>query len=158
MKRLLIALVLIGVLYILGQMVVSGIKTYTQGASLVLSGLSAKDIQSTVREYYNKKVLSDGKILSDDTDIQITPAYVNNDRELDIIARIESTDTCGGGGCLTTLFIQNEGTLEPVSFTYAVKEIQVLESITNQMHDIRINNDKDKVFVWSGEQYLPIEK
>ncbi len=154
MKRILLTLILIGAIYVLGQMVVSGIKTYTQGASLILSGMSRDTIESVVRTQYNEHILKDGAILPEDTVFVLTPVHLNSDRDLDIIARVESAATCGGGGCITTLFIRTEdGLLEPLSFAYAVKEIEVLESVTSGMHDIRLNGNIDSTMVWDGKQY-----
>ncbi len=154
MKRLLIALILMGVVYVLGQMVVSGIKTYTQGASLILSGMSRDAIHDVVRTHYNEHVLTNGTALPEDSVFLLTPVHLNSDRDLDVIARVESAATCGGGGCITTLFLRTEdGLLEALSFAYAVKEIEVLESVTLGMHDIRLNGNIDSTMIWDGNQY-----
>jgi Na+-translocating ferredoxin:NAD+ oxidoreductase RnfG subunit len=154
MKRLLLTLILIGIIYVLGQMVVSGIKTYTQGASLVLSGMTKDAIHDVVRAHYNEHILTNGTTVPDDAVFVLTPIHLNTDRDLDIIARVESPATCGGGGCITTLFVRTEdGLLESVSFAYAVKELEVLESVTNEMHDIRLNGSMESTMVWDGKQY-----
>ncbi len=154
MKRLLLVIILIGVIYVLGLMVVSGIKTYTQGASLILSGMSKDAIHDVVRAHYNEHILTDGTALPEDAAFVLTPVHLNSDRDLDLIARVESADTCGGGGCITTLFVRTEdGLLTPLSFAYAVKEIEVLESVTDGMHDIRLNGNIDGTMVWDGNQY-----
>lgn len=154
MKRLLLTLILIGIVYVLGQMVVSGIKTYTQGASLTLSGMSKETIHNVVRAYYNEHVLTGGSIVPEDAVLVITPTHLNTDDNLDIIARVESTATCGGGGCITTLFVRTlDGLLEPVPFAFAVREIEILESVTMGMHDLRINGDIDSTMVWDGTEY-----
>lgn len=154
MKRLLLTLVLLGIIYVLGQMVVSGITTYTQGASLILSGMSKDAIHDIVRTHYNEHILTHGISLPEDATIILTPTHLNSDHELDLIVRVESAATCGGGGCITTLFIRTEdGLLKPLSFAYAVKEIEVLESVGNGMHDIRLNGNTDSTMVWDGNQY-----
>lgn len=154
MKRILIILILIGIIYVLGQMVVDGIKSYTQGASLVLSGIRTEALHDVVRTYYAEHILTEGVTVPSDANIIFIPVHLNTDLNLDVIARVESDATCGGGGCITTLFIHTEdGLIEPVPFAYAVKKIEVLESITSGMHDIRINGDINSTMIWDGKQY-----
>lgn len=154
MRRMLLTLILIGVVYVLGQMVVSGITTYTQGASLILSGISSDAIHDVVRTYYNEHISINDTRLPEDVKFVLTPVHLNNDRNLDVIARIESPTTCGGGGCITTLFVRTEDNLlEAIPFSYAVKDIEVLESVTQGMHDIRLNKSIDSTMIWDGNQY-----
>ncbi|QQR65153.1 hypothetical protein IPH92_01050 [Candidatus Kaiserbacteria bacterium] len=154
MKRLLLTFILIGVIYVLGQMVTSGIETYSEGASVLLSGMSTATIHDVVRAHYNEHIAINDFVLPEDAQFVLTPVHLNSDRDLDVIARIESDATCGGGGCITTLFIRSEdGLLTPIPFAYAVKEIEVLESVTSGMHDIRLNGSTDGTMVWDGNQY-----
>lgn len=153
MKRLVITLVLIGIVYVLVQMVISGVKTYTNSASVILSGIDTKTMYATIRSHYNSEIFHNEKVLPDDAKIIITPAYINTDEKIDFVVRVESKDTCASTGCITTLFTQTDfGTVKPVaSFAFAIQSIEVLESITNQMHDIRIN-DKSTL-KWNGTEY-----
>ena len=155
MKRIIIALILVGIIYVLVQIVFSDIKTFSNGASALMSGVHKNEVETIIRKYYNTHVLTDGKMLSSDAKILLTPTYLNTDHTTDIVARVESNDTCGGGGCITTLFLHNDdtGEFEPIEFTYAVKEIAVLESVTNGMHDIKINNDAQMTLIWDGNRY-----
>ncbi len=153
MKRLIITLILVGIVYVLVQMVISSVKTYTNNASVILSGIDTKAMYTTIRSYYNTEIFHNEKVLTNDAKIDITSAYINTDGNLDLVVRVESGDTCTSTGCITTLFTQTDfGTIVPVpSFAFAIKSIEVLESISNQMHDIRINDES--VLKWNGAEY-----
>ena len=104
--------------------------------------------------YLIPHIATHGTQLPEDTKFVLTPVHLNNDHELDVIARIESTATCGSGGCVTTLFVRTEdGLLEAIPFSYAIKQIEVLESVTQGMHDIRLNESIGSTMIWDGTQY-----
>lgn len=152
MKRLLLIIILICIVYVFGRMVFSGAQTFSNNATIVLSGISNKKSQEIIRNHYEKEVLHGKNTLAKDAGIIMTPAYVNTDTDIDIIARVESKDTCGSGGCITTIFLQtNPGVIEPLSFAFAVKSLRVLDTITQGMHDIEINDSS--VLVWNGKEY-----
>jgi hypothetical protein len=151
MKRVLITIILIGIIYVLGQMIFSGMNTFMSDASIIMSGISQNEIETVVREHYNVHILDEDVALSEDANIIATPAYIDNDKTLDIVVRVESEATCGTGGCITTLFKRAGKSLIALPFEYAVKEIAVMESVTNHMHDIKINNNT--VLTWDGNRY-----
>lgn len=154
MKRLILALGLLAVTWFIGTFVVTELKAYINNASLIMSGISSNTIQTIVREHINADILGDGVTLNDTAQIHIQTAYINDDSNKDIIATTESAETCGTGGCITTIYLQNEiNEFVPISFAYAVKEILVENSMTNHMHDLRINNNNENIMVWNGDAY-----
>jgi len=154
MRRLLITIILVGVVYVLGTLVVKQIQIYTHDASLIMSGANSRELQSIILDYFNTAILHNGQTLDPDTVITTRIEYINTDSRKDIIATIDSPATCGSGGCIATIFLQNDsGAFLPINFAYAVKQIEVENSITNQMHDLIINGNKETPMKWDGEQY-----
>jgi hypothetical protein len=152
MKRASIVIVLLIILYFLTQVVISRVQTFTNSASVIMSGVNTAELHELIRNHYNEHVFKHEKELASGAKIIPTPAYINSDQDLDIVVRVESDDTCGSGGCITTIFLQTDiGTFEPVPFTYAIKSFKVLETLTNQMHDIQVNGDG--LITWDGSKY-----
>lgn len=154
MKRLLIAILLIAVIYVLGQMVLREANVYLNNASLALSGINKDQLQNTIRKHFNTRVLQNGVRVGEDAKFDIRLEYLNSDTEKDVIATVNSNATCGTGGCLTAFYIKNEsGAFEPVNFVSAIKSLEVEPTITNGMHDIIVNGDTDNVLRWDGQRY-----
>lgn len=153
MKRLLLTILLIIVIYFAGKMLLSLIQTYTNGASLIMSGVSQTELRNTVINHYNT-ILSDKDTVSTDAEVDLRTEHINTDNKLDVIATAHTDASCGSGGCITTIFLQNEfQEFVPISFAYAIKHIEVLGSVTNDMHDLMLNNDKRSKLIWNGSTY-----
>ena len=155
MKRLLLILVLVAIIYVLGVLTYEEIGVYRNNASLILSGIDKSKIIKTVKNHFNETILTDGNSLDDSADIILRLEYINDDTLKDIVATVKSSQTCGSGGCITTIYLQNEfGGFESINFIYAVKDIIIEPSITNQMHDITINGAKGNIMTWDGVRYV----
>jgi hypothetical protein len=155
MKRLVIVILLIGLIYIFAQMTFDQIKVYQNKATLLLSGINSTEIIPLIKNHINTEILKDGQFLSKDAVIGIQAEYVDEDNLKDVIATIQSDDTCGSGGCLTSIYVQDEiQGFRPINFAFAVKEIEVKPSITNHMHDISINGNIQNFMSWDGNQYV----
>ena len=155
MKRLILISVLIGIVFILGTLVKEQIQIYINDASLIMSNINSAHVRNIIIEHYNTATLNElEKLQADSTHITLEQTYLNNDTEQDLIATIESDATCGTGGCITYLLLKNDiGEFDLINFSYAVKKLTVESSITNQMHDLRINDDSKNLMRWNGEQY-----
>ncbi|MCF7815689.1 MAG: hypothetical protein K9M10_01335 [Candidatus Pacebacteria bacterium] len=154
MKRLLLTTILIGVIYILGTLVFTEIRTFVDDASLTMSGVNLTSARTAILKNYNESILPENELLSDDAAFKINPVYINTDKRIDLVASVNSEATCGTGGCIVTLYIQNdEREYIPLNFAYTVKELSVKNSITNEMHDLEINNDDSMILKWNGEEY-----
>ncbi len=123
------------------------------GAALVLQGITNEELHATILEHYKTAVVKTTELYADSIDTTVTD--LNDDGKKDVIAIVESGATCGGGGCIASIFIVNDvGELTPIPFSYAVKDIEVLDSITRGMHDLRINEDETSKMVWDGVTYV----
>jgi hypothetical protein len=123
------------------------------GAALVVQGITNEELHATILEHYKTAIVKTTELYADNIDTTVTD--LNEDGQKDVIAVVESGMTCGGGGCIASIFIVNDvGELTPIPFSYAVKHIEVLDSITKGMHDLRINQDKTSRMVWDGVTYV----
>ncbi len=155
MRRLFFIVVLLGLVYVFGKIVVAEIQIFINEASVILSDTDKKAVQIEVRTYVNREILNPKNQLKDTDTITITTAHINTDTQKDIIAKVESDATCGTGGCMTIILLKNDlNEFKPIPFQYTVKSLKVENSITNGMHDLRINDNKNSYMTWNGEQYV----
>lgn len=153
MIRILFTGALIAIIYVVGTLLVDTISDFTNNASLIVSGINRTEIKNKIREYVNDGTI-DTSIILEDADIQIKRTHINSDTDEDIIATIETKQTCGTGGCMTVILL-NDGTnhFTLIPFKYTVKSIDAESNITNGMHDLGINDNHDTRMIWDGEQY-----
>ncbi len=155
MKRLFVfGLLIFGVYYafIGGR----GIIENFQGgnAALAIRGMTATELNDRIIDHYKEVVLGGVSNFTADA-IDTTVTDLNDDGKKDVIAIVESGLTCGSGGCMASIFVENElGELTAIPFTYAVKRIEVLQSLTRGMHDLRVNEDENHRMVWDGKTYV----
>lgn len=154
-RLVLFGLLITGALYFSasGLGVLSDLKN--GNAALLMSGITASELNTRILQHYKETVLNGvNEFTADSIDTTITD--LNDDGDKDVIAIVESGMTCGTGGCIASIFIKNDlGELTAIPFAYAVKRIEVLESLTRGMHDLRVNNDETYRMVWDGTTYAP---
>jgi hypothetical protein len=122
-------------------------------ASLV-SGVTQGEMDATIVKHYTTTILENTPAINPDA-INKTISDLNEDGREDIIAVVESSSTCGTGGCILSIFLRDDhGELNAIPFNMAVKNIKVLESMTRGMHDLRVNNDETSRMVWDGTTYM----
>ncbi len=122
--------------------------------ALLMSGITRSELHEKILTHYKSTVLGGVSELTADA-IDTTVTDLNEDGKKDVIAIVESGTTCGSGGCIASIFIENEfGELTAIPFTYAVKNIEVLSTITKGMHDLRINHDETSKMTWDGTTYI----
>ncbi len=122
-------------------------------AALVLRGLTEAELHEQILDHYKTAVVKTAELYADAINTTITD--LNDDGKKDVIAVVESGVTCGGGGCIASIFIENEsGELTPIPFSYAVKHIEVLDSLTKGMHARRINHVETSRMIWDGATYV----
>lgn len=154
MKRIIVALVLILVIYVLGTLVSKQISTFINQASLNMRGMNVTELNKQIRAHVNEHILENNITLDTDAQFELQTTYINTDNGKDVIARIVAPQTCGTGGCITVILLKTEsGDFKALPFAYSVKELAVQNSITNGMHDVMINNDSENLMKWDGEQY-----
>jgi hypothetical protein len=124
-------------------------------AALVLQGITNSELNDIIINHYKNTVLDGATAFTADA-IDTTVTDLNDDGKKDVIAIVESGKTCGTGGCIASIFVEDEfGTLVAIPFTYAVKHIEVLDSLTQGMHDLKLNNDEHRRMIWNGSTYVP---
>lgn len=152
-----IKLFLVGVLAygVFSYMNIDGFLIGNKNLSALMQGVKQTAVEETVRNYYRTYILNDPSALRDSTDtVTITYTDINGDGRKDAIAIVSAPNTCGTGGCIATIFLQDEyKQFTSVGVEYAVKDIYALESITNGMRDLRVNNDTRSRLVWNGKSY-----
>lgn len=155
MKRIIIVIILIGVIYILGQITFDQVQIYLNKASLILSSINVQKIEAAVISKYSESDFTNGAELThSELKVEIINEYINEDDIKDLVVVIKSPSTCGSGGCLTTIYLLNEqNELKPINFEFVVKSIKVQPSMTNNMHDILINDDVENIMTWDGFRY-----
>ena len=153
MGRLLTAFILFGIVYVIGTIAFSELRLYMNDASLMLSGVDVEAVRKTVSEHISET--KPGSIRLHIDGIELNGAYIDTDDREDLIAQVHGDGACGSGGCLTTILLRTSSdTFMPITFTYAVKSIDVLGTITNGMHDLRINGSDDGTMTWDGRTYV----
>jgi hypothetical protein len=120
----------------------------------VLEGLSQSELHELVLDHYKSTVVKTANFYSDA--IKTTITDLNDDGKKDVVAIVESGMTCSSGGCTATIFMESDaGELKPIPIPYPVEHVEVLESLTNGMHDLRINHDEANRMIWDGTTYIP---
>jgi len=123
--------------------------------ALLMQGITQGKLETTILEYYKAKIAVTLDELSPQM-IKTVIGDIDDDGDDDVIATVESPSTCGSGGCIASIFLTGDlGELSVIPFSYAITEIQILDSITKGMHDLRINNDEQNKMIWNGTSYEP---
>jgi hypothetical protein len=123
-------------------------------AAQVIRGFTQDELNTRILNHYKEAVLGGVSEFTPDA-IDTTITDLNDDGKKDVIAVTESPLTCGGGGCIASIFLENEfGELVALPFSYAVKNIEVLASLTNGMHDLEVNSEQSQRMVWNGSTYV----
>ncbi len=121
----------------------------------MMSGINLSHIQKLVIDEFNKNISEASKQVPKDARVTLVVTHLNTDRNADLIATIDAPEACGTGGCIPNLMIKSaKGEFEIVRFGYAVKSIEVVDSVTEGMHDLRINGDLENLMTWNGKQYI----
>ena len=115
--------------------------------ALLVNGITESELHEKILSHYTSTVLENVSELYADA-IKTTITDINDDGKKDVIAIVESPETCGSGGCIASIFLENEfGELTAIPFSFAVKNIEMLSTTNNGMHDLRINDDKMSTMV-----------
>ncbi len=155
MNRLFVlGLIVFGIYY----MSVGGVGIFknfqTGNAAEVIRGFTQDELNARILTHYKEVVLGGVTEFTPDA-INTTITDLNDDGNKDVIAVTESPLTCGGGGCIASIFLEDEyGELVALPFAYAVKRIEVLGSLTKGMHDLQVNGDANQRMVWNGSAYV----
>jgi hypothetical protein len=149
----LVSVLIVSIIY-LGGSGFSILKNMQNGnVALLIQGITENELNKIILDYYRTEITNGATELSAQM-IQTTLGDLNDDGKEDVIATLESGTTCGSGGCIASIFITDEfGELKAVPFSYAIKEIEILESVTKGMHDLRVNGDEANRMIWNDTTY-----
>lgn len=155
MNRLFVYGLLVFGMYYMVSGGVGIVKDITGGnLAQVINGLTESELNQKIIEHYKSNVLNGATDFYADA-IGTTISDLNNDGKQDVIAIVESSTTCSGGGCIASIFMENAvGELTAIPFKVAVQHIKVLESMTQGMHDLEVNHDEAYRMVWDGTTYV----
>lgn len=85
----------------------------------------------------------------------ITGADINDDQIRDAFVRYSEGPECGSKGCIHEICISDAAhTFVHVPFGYAAHEISTLNTMSDGMKDLMLNNDKNLIMRWNGSQYV----
>lgn len=85
----------------------------------------------------------------------ITSADLNEDNMSDALVRYKEGRECGNAGCVHEICLSDaSGTFTHIPFGYAAAEISVLNTKSNDMNDLMLNNDKNLTMSWDGSNYV----
>ncbi len=156
MKKLFAVGLLVFGLYYTSLGTLGFIGTLTNGnTALLMQGVTQDKLNTTILDYYKANV---AKVVSELSPQMIKTIIgdIDDDGDKDVIATVESGTTCGSAGCIASIFLTDDsGELKPIPFSYAITEIKILDSVTQGMHDLRINGDVQNKMVWNGTSYEP---
>ena len=118
---------------------------FTNLQALLITSQTYKPFVSCIHSFTNQ----------DPTLFKITQTSINSDDKKDAIVQYTKGVQCGSGGCVYELCVSNSSThsYQYVSFGLAGKSIEVLQTITNSMHDIELNHDAHLLMTWDGSAY-----
>ena len=157
MKWLLVGLVILGCIYVGAEQTVLRFGAGGLPASLIFSGINPKIVEQKIFDNYTRIVpsLLDLQKSVDVKNLRTQYVDINNDGDKDIIATYESPATCGSGGCMATIFLQNNlKSFEPIEFLYTIKSIEPLDTFTLGMRDLGINEGQTNHLIWNGSAYI----
>lgn len=118
-------------------------KGYQLSAS-VFESQNYKPYASCIRSFTNE----------DPSAFKITEVSLNSDGKADALVQYTNKDQCGSGGCIFELCLSNNtGSAEHIPFGLTARSIDVLQTVTNSMHDLEINKDDHLIMSWNGKEY-----
>jgi len=147
MKKLLTIALLLALIYVTSFVLRDEIYRTINGAVVFLSG--SNEIKEFAINHYN--ALHATEPIALDTPVTIHYEYIDSDKIKDILAIYSSEQTCGEGGCMTSIFLASGEKYEAIPFELGVNTYEILPEITNNMHDMRVNKVK---LVWNGTSYV----
>lgn len=153
MKRLLFLGLIVGIAYLS----LEGAESLTgKNLTALLIGAKNSAVTETVLKHYSENVPALRDFIANKSTYTLNTQYVDIDRDGDddLIVILDSAITCGSGGCMASLFLQNEEKeFVPIDFLYTVKSIEPLDTYSSGMRDLRINDDESNHLIWNGSAY-----
>ncbi len=158
MRSILLIVFILVSSYGVAQFIDDRIGNQSGSANLGLTIGAYQQLTQQIIGYYETTVRNGRPFTADENPrqhLELIAYDLDRDGDLDVIVTLKLPSACGSAGCITTIFMQDTLTTlyEPLNFRYAVTKIEPLESVTNGMHDLRINDDLNHRMEWNGATY-----
>lgn len=100
------------------------------------------------------QALREGGVQFKEHEAVVTSTRLNEDGIKDHVVRLQDEDNCGSGGCSYELCLgRSGGGARHIDFGYAAHEFSTLPALSNDMHDIILNNEASLRLSWNGTRY-----
>lgn len=114
------------------------------GAS-VIGSQKTEQFVNCIRKFSDKKM----------SDFSILPAEINSDSNLDAFVKFKTKPECGTAGCVVEICIsEGNNQFTYVPFGFAAQTVHTMNTLTNGMHDLLLNNDPHLTMSFNGEAYV----
>jgi hypothetical protein len=124
------------------------LQTNIQSVATVFLSQNSEKYSACIQTFSNKSLDS----------FTITQTHLNNDTKIDALIEQTDKDACGTAGCVYEICLStNDGSFTHVPFGYAAKKITVRETLTNNMYDLMLNDEKKLKMTWDGTRYVLAE-
>ena len=89
------------------------------------------------------------------SDFTTTNQTFDLDATVGLIMKSNMSNECGSTGCIFRLCEKRNNAVTVLSFQYAGQQLQVLQSTTNGMHNLKLSGRNKTIFSWDGMNYVP---
>lgn len=121
--------------------------TESGGFAAVITGTDT-DVDACIAAIYERD-----QITLTDAAYEVTYEHVDADKRKDIILKNTSEKYCGSAGCVFEICLIADSGVELIAFSYAAQDITILDSLTQQMHDIQLTGKSNVTLVWDTSNY-----
>ena len=85
---------------------------------------------------------------------EVVRERIDTDSTKDIIIQDTSADACGSVGCIYEICLVSDGEVTRNPFGFAAEDFIVMDTITNNRHDIQLQGKSTLNFKWDGDRYI----
>lgn len=88
------------------------------------------------------------------SDYEVRYDHVNSGGGKDVIIKNVNEEYCGSVGCVFEICLVDDSEVELISFSYAGERLEVLDSLSNNMHDLLLEGNNDTRLTWDYSRYV----
>ena len=86
-------------------------------------------------------------------DYESTQVRIDNDSIKDFVLKGTSDPLCGSAGCIHELCLVTKDSVRLIPFGFATKELAILNTLTEDFHDIELRKPSRVQMRWNGTNY-----
>ena len=90
----------------------------------------------------------------DSSDYDVRYEHVDSKGNKDVIIQNVNQEYCGSAGCVFEICLVHDDNIELISFSYAGEKLEVLDSLSNNMHDLLLKGSNDTKLTWDYSRYV----